>query len=66
MVAWAGDGAVRDGLLVYWRRAPFRLGLRAALRQVVVVDLILFIGNLFAEPKGTREERQTRTLLIST
>ena len=64
MVAWAGDGAVRDDLLMNGGRASVRLGLSAALRQAVIVDLILFIGNLFTEPEGTRKQQQARTLLV--
>ncbi len=66
MVAWAGDGAVRDNLLVQQRRAPLWLGLGAVLRQVVIVDLILFIRNLFAEPEGTTEVGQAGNLLTAT
>lgn len=50
MVAWAGHGAVWNHLLMQWQRTPLRLGLNAALRQVVIVDLTLFDGNLFTEP----------------
>ncbi len=56
MVSRAGDGAVSDDLLMEQRRAPIRLGLSAALRQVVIVDLILFIGNLLTEAEGTRKQ----------
>lgn len=59
VVARAGDGAVRDDLLVQRRRAALGLGLRAALGQVVVVDLVLFDGNLFAEPEGARRQRHS-------
>lgn len=67
VVAWAGEGAVwEDDLLMYRKRAPLWFGLSAALRQVVVVDLVLFVGNLLTEPEGTTEQRQAKTLLSST
>lgn len=66
MVAWAGDSAVWDDLLMKQRRAPLGLGLGTALRQVVIVDLILFIGNLFTEPEGTSDRQELYSdLLIS-
>lgn len=55
MVTRAGDGAVWDDLLLYRWRAPIRLGFYIVLRQVVIVDLILFIGNFLTEPEVKRE-----------
>lgn len=55
MVARGGDVAVWDELLLYRRRAPFRLGFYVVLGQVIIVDLILLIGNLLTEPEGNGE-----------
>jgi len=54
MVARACDGAVWNNLLLQQRRAPIRLGLCTVFCQVVIVDLIFLIGNLFTEPVGGR------------
>lgn len=55
VVARGGDGAVWDELLLYRRRAPFRLGFYVVLGQVIIVDLVLLIGNLLTEPEGNGE-----------
>lgn len=62
MVARAGQGAAWDDLLVRRRRAPLRLNVSAALRQVVVDDLILFVGNLLAEPEGDQRPAKGQSL----
>lgn len=57
VVGEAGERAGRDHLLVQQRGAALGLGLGAALGQAVVVDLVLFVGNLLAEPGGAAEQK---------
>lgn len=57
MVGEAGERAGRDHLLLQQRGAALGLGLGAALRQAVVVDLVLLVGNLLAEPGGTTAQK---------
>lgn len=58
VVGEAGERAGRDHLLVQQRGAALGLGLGAALRQAVVVDLVLFVGNLLTEPGGAAEQEK--------
>lgn len=63
VVGEGGERAGRDHLLMQQRGAALGLGLGAALRQAVIVELVLFIGNLLAEPGGTTGQKHCVVIL---